>query len=183
MTENILPSVNVRVHLSRGLQSSSALVQHCAALALAKCLSKYGEVLQVLRNAEGSLEEDEEGQWAIRRQELEREISRRVPEFQVIVAFAQQTSNMTHTASDQTGAQVKAALLAESAQRLLWLYHQWLPSLVAEARFDVGKLLQSVQVVGPDADITMDRWTNIRQLHVLRLLKESDQFSLVGKTG
>ena len=40
--ENILPSVNTKVHLSRGLQSTAPLVQHCAALALAKALAKLG---------------------------------------------------------------------------------------------------------------------------------------------
>ena len=44
------------------------------------------------------------------------------------------------------------ALLAESAQRLLWLYQRCLPAVVSEARFDVGKLLQTFATQVDDAD-------------------------------
>ena len=173
--------------MSKGLQSPSPLVQHCTALVLAKCLGKYIEVLRVFRDVESFLEEEEDGQWFKRRQDLEREIRRRVPEFQVIIGYSQQK-----VASQQPGdfaLATRLTLLAESAQRLLWLYHHCLPALVAEARFDVGKLLLGFEGTVHDkgtADPHFGFTTGIeivKQLHILRLLKESDQFAWSGKPG
>ncbi|KAJ6512246.1 ribosome 60S biogenesis N-terminal-domain-containing protein [Mycena vitilis] len=181
--ENILPSVNTKAHFSKGLLQSSGLVQHCTALALCKCLTKYGRVSQILQSIEMALEEDSgDGQWAKMRRDLEREVRHRVPEFQVIVAFASaQKEGQGKVAPHLT----KAALLAESAQRLLWMYHSYLPLLVAETRFDVGKLVQNFAdmngIAGSEPDAPA-RLNNVRQLHVLRLLNESDQFVWSGKT-
>ncbi|KAI0695719.1 ribosome 60S biogenesis N-terminal-domain-containing protein [Cytidiella melzeri] len=186
--ENILPTVNIKVHLSRGLQSPSALVQHCTALALGKCLTKYGAVLTCIREIQESLEEDEEdGLWSIRRREVEREASRRVPEFQVIVAFAQQKAIQAPVSVDGEVQQsrhtvTKAALLSESAQRLLWLYHRYIPQLAAEAHFDVTRVLSSIQEGASDHGPTTSL-VFLRQLHTLRLLNESEEFSIMGKTG
>jgi nucleolar pre-ribosomal-associated protein 1 len=183
--------------MSKGLQSTSSLVQHCTAVALAKCLAKYAEVIRIFHNVQNALEEDEEdGQWCKRRKELEREVRRRVPDFQVVVGFSQQKliDNAAQQGSNfPSSGQMnltKGALLSESSQRLLWLYHQCLPSLVSEARFDVGKLLLSF--TGNDADETerstaarsdaVARFRTVRELHVLRLLKESDQFLWSGKS-
>ena len=178
--ENILPSVNTKAHFSRGILSTSPLVQHCTAIALAKCLLKYSEVLKVMHKIEGELEEGESnGQWKKRRNELELEARRRVPDFQVIISFSQK-------AGEDAPSKVRMAMLAESSTRLLWLYHLCFPSLVAEVRFDVGKLLQSLF----DDEIGMDDvmgqtsgLDTLRRLHVLRLLKESDQFLWFGKSG
>lgn len=185
--ENILPSVNIKSHLSRGLQSPSALVQHCTALALGKCLTKYGAVLKSMREVQQALEEDEgNGLWSVRRSEVEREVLRRVPDFQVVVAFAQQKPAQVPMAVDgevqDTTAFTKAALLSESAQRLLWLYHRYLPQLVAEARFDVTRLLAGIHEGILDSDATVGLVT-LRQLHTLRLLNESEEFSIMGKAG
>ncbi|KAI0092903.1 ribosome 60S biogenesis N-terminal-domain-containing protein [Irpex rosettiformis] len=184
--ENILPSVNIKVHLSRGLQSSSTLVQHCAALALGKCLTKFGSVLKSMQEVQNALEEDEDGLWSVRRREVEREVLRRVPDFQVIVAFAQQKHAQIPMDVDgkaqDTGAITKAALLSESAQRLLWLYHRYLPQLAAEARFDVTRLLASIHEGVSDDEATTGLVT-LRQLHTLRLLNESEEFSIMGKAG
>ncbi|KAL4250925.1 Nucleolar pre-ribosomal-associated protein 1 [Abortiporus biennis] len=177
IVDNILPSSSIKVHLTRGLQSSSALVQHCTALALIKCLIKYNSVLKLFGTIEESLEEDDQGLWTKRRMEVEREIRRRAPELQVVVAFAQQKSQVNSA---------KAALLAECAQRLLWLYHLCLPTVVSEARFDVGKLLQAIQRTSDPIHSIHDNVAGLdrlRQLHVLRLLRTSDQFSWSGKTG
>jgi nucleolar pre-ribosomal-associated protein 1 len=178
--ENILPSVNTKAHFSRGILSTSPLVQHCTAIALAKCLLKYSEVLKVVHKIEGELEEGESnGQWKKRRNELELEARRRVPDFQVIISFSQK-------AGEDAPSKVRMAMLAESSTRLLWLYHMCFPSLVAEVRFDVGKLLQSSfdNKIGTD-DITgqTSGLDTLRRLHVLRLLKESDQFLWFGKSG
>ncbi|KAH9180077.1 ribosome 60S biogenesis N-terminal-domain-containing protein [Lactarius sanguifluus] len=191
--ENVFPSVNTKAHFSRGLLLASPLVQHCTALALGKCLSKYSELLRVMRKVESVLEEDEHsGQWKKRRHELEREARRRVPDFQVVIAFSQKAGeqvDIQSTSSDVAARntppnKVRAAMLAESSTRLLWLYHLCFPSVVAEARFDVGKTLQNSfgevgadSVVGPTSGLD-----TLRRLHVLRLLKESDQFLWTGKT-
>lgn len=179
--------------MSKGLQSSSSLVQHCTALALAKCLGKYVNVIRAFQHVQKVLEEDEEdGQWSKRRREVEREVRRRVPEFQVIVGFSQQKPvETTVQATDIPPTNsMKLTLISESAQRLLWLYHRCLPSLVAEARFDVGKLLhvslrrtaRSINDLPEEhLDVAIGLHT-VRELHVLRLLKESDQFSWSGKS-
>ena len=183
--ENVLPTSSVKTNLTKGLQSTSPLVQHCTALALAKCLKKLDLVLQAFRSAEEALEEGEEdGQWSRRRKEIEREARRRVPDLQVVLAFSQQASAITPTTVEQ---RTRFALLAEVAQRLLWLYQAYLPDLVAEARFDVGKALQHFTEDGEAAadhgDDSIHRLHTLRRLHVLAFLRESDQFTLFGKQG
>lgn len=192
--ENILPSVGTKNNFSKGLQSPAGLVQHCSALALSRCLVKYQLVDAQFRRVSEALQESEtEGQWARRRRELEREVRRSVPDFQVVVAFSQQ--KQPASAQNEVN-DTKAALLAESAQRLLWLYHRCLPAVVAEARFDVGKLLQTFVVkdkdgTGPgsdesetdDASDAASRLYRAQQLHVLSLLQDSDQFFWTGKIG
>ena len=190
--ENVLPSVNTKLNFSKGLQSTSPLVQHCSALALTKCLTKYDRILQAFRDIAIALEEnEEEGQWFKRIKDLEKEVRRRVPEFQVVVAYSQHAlghdiATPANTQSMGTSNTTKAALLSESAQRLLWMYHHCLPALVAEARFDVGKLLQGFTEVASDEDgeettEAGKRLDRVRRLHVLRLLKESDYFAWTGK--
>ncbi|KAG5640903.1 hypothetical protein DXG03_006683 [Asterophora parasitica] len=190
--ENILPSVNTKAHFSKGLQSPSGLVQHCAAIALAKCLAKYEQTISVFRTIEHTLEENEaDGQWCKRRRDIEREARRRVPEFQVIVAFSQQKFDAVPTAPGAPTTPpnpTRGALLAESAQRLLWMYQRCLPLVVAEARFDVGKLLQAFSTEvetakSPESSDSAKRLHVVKQLHVLRLLKDSDQFGWSGKMG
>ena len=185
IVENILPLANIKTHLSRGLQHSSALVQHCTALALCKCLTKFGEVVQALTEVRQILQEDDSGLWSLRLQEVEKEVTRRVPEFQVVVAFTQQKS-ITHNETKTGGTEAarnstKLALLTESAQRLLWLYHRHLPQVVAEARFDATKLLLSVHNTGTGDFVGgIER---LCQLHTLRLLNENEDVSILGKTG
>jgi nucleolar pre-ribosomal-associated protein 1 len=192
--ENVLPSANAKTHFSRGLLSASPLVQHCTALALGKCLSKYSDLIRIVRKVESVLEEDESsGQWKKRRHELEREARRRIPDFQVVIAFSQKAGDhvdVQSTSSDVAARnimpnKVRAAMLAESSTRLLWLYHLCFPSVVAEARFDVGKTLQnSFGEVGVDSVVSPSSGLDtLRRLHILRLLKESDQFVWTGKSG
>ncbi|OBZ71823.1 Uncharacterized protein C14G10.02 [Grifola frondosa] len=191
--DNILPSMNIKIHLSRGLQSPSPLVQHCTALALVKSLLKYEAVMRAFDQVEKALEEDEDGQWSKRRREVVREVRKRVPDFQVIVGFSQKLNELAHStlggaAAPNVPVQAanpgRTALLLESAHRLLWLYHLLLPSVVAEARFDAGKLLQGLDDISSPTDIakTTAGLDALRQLHVLRLLKDSEQFTWSGKT-
>ncbi|THV01983.1 hypothetical protein K435DRAFT_717738 [Dendrothele bispora CBS 962.96] len=179
--ENILPSVNTKNHFSKGLQSNNGLVMHCTALALSKCLLKYQHVRQLFREIAESLQETEQdGQWRKRLKDLEREVRRRVPDFQVVLAFL-------HHAEE--GA--KNALLGESAHRLLWLYHSCLPEMVAGTKFDVGKLLSSVETANDGARmregnseswLPSDKLHDVKQLHILKLLGASDQFSWSAKS-
>jgi nucleolar pre-ribosomal-associated protein 1 len=185
--ENILPSVNIKKNLSKGLQSSCGLVQHCTALALSKCLVKFQLVMKKIRQIALVLEEEDDGQWSRRCMEVEAEVRKRVPDFMVVVAFGQQTQQgPTKTSPTQINNQSKKALLAESAQRLLWLYQHCLPAVVSEARFDVGKLLQTFASNPKESEHDTDtarRLHRVQQLHVLSILRDSDQFSWTTKSG
>ncbi|KAF9445509.1 hypothetical protein P691DRAFT_805556 [Macrolepiota fuliginosa MF-IS2] len=193
---NILPSdISPKNIFTKGLLSPSGLVQHCTALVLAKCLVKYAKVLEVFRVVEDALEagDTEEGLWGKRRREVEKELRKRVPEFQVVVGFSQQKSVLPPaqvTATQQAANPVKNALVQESAQRLLFLYHKYLHEVVAEARFDVGKALSSFTSAGGigeeervgEAPDPTKKFLLVQQLHVLRTLKESDQFVWMNKS-
>ncbi|KAI0301899.1 transcriptional repressor TCF25-domain-containing protein [Multifurca ochricompacta] len=171
--ENVFPSVNTKAHFSRGLQSTSPLVQHCTALALAKSLSKYSEVLRIMRKVEGVLEEDENsGQWRKRRIELEHEARRRVPDFQVVIAFSQKAGDAVQSLPKDADAgttpisKMRATMLAESSTRFWKLLQN---------SFEV---VGTGSVIGPTSGLD-----TLRRLHVLRLLKESDQFLWSSKSG
>jgi nucleolar pre-ribosomal-associated protein 1 len=184
LLENVLPSVGTKVHISKGLQSPSPMVQHACALALSRCLYKLDDVIKCFRAVEMANEETEEtGRWTSRRRELELEARRRVPDFQVILAFVQQyqkTADVNHA---------KVVLLAELGQRLLWLYHALLPALVSENRFDPSKLLQQF---AEDAEPTSSSSSDVaiaktglhalRRIHALRLLAEADPIALSAKS-
>ncbi|KAJ3506576.1 hypothetical protein NLJ89_g6794 [Agrocybe chaxingu] len=199
--ENVLPSVGTKHNFSKGLQSPSKLVQHCTALALARCLLKYKKVKEAWDQVRTALGEDDgpasEGLWTKRWKEVEREVRRRVPEVQVVLSFqfaAQQgMKDGKEAATDET----QNALLVESSQRVLWLYHRCLPALVMEARFEVGKLLGTFTKSRSTKDNHVDdqetdreieespaaRLYRVQQLHVLRLLRDSEQFVWSGKVG
>ncbi|KAI6044064.1 ribosome 60S biogenesis N-terminal-domain-containing protein [Pisolithus marmoratus] len=188
---NILP-VGTKVYFTKGLQTGTAgLVQHCTALTLAKCLRKLAEVVCVFKKIITALEEEEEaGQWSQRRKEVEKEARKRVPEFQVVVAFSQQ-----HMTSPDAQTTSKHTLLSEISQRLLWLYQECLPDVVAEARFEVGKLVLTLAEGSlmplpedgknsiKDQVQSLSPLQKVKQLHVLRLLNTSDQFTWSGKIG
>jgi nucleolar pre-ribosomal-associated protein 1 len=97
---NILPSIWSKTLITKGLQSTSPLVQRATALCLAQALEKYELVLRALRQVEDVLEEEEgEGRWKTRRQEVEREIRKKVPNFEVIIAFSQVKSTVDSSMS------------------------------------------------------------------------------------
>lgn len=103
-----------------------------------------------------------------------------MPEFQVIVALSQAKQKVKNDVRDQ--------LLSEASLRLMWLYHRLLPDLVAEARFEVGKLLlgfvrKEAEQDGDGGTQSPKSFDALAQLHVLRLLKESDQFIWSAKLG
>ncbi|KAF6749443.1 hypothetical protein DFP72DRAFT_1173580 [Ephemerocybe angulata] len=134
-----------------GSGAGGNLVQHTTALGLIRCLDKLRKVREAMEGVLRALGEGEglsaeyteeeaggagfggvkEGLWAKRAKEVVKEIRRRVPEFQVV-----------------EGEQIKRALMAECAMRLLWMYQEALPEVVDEARFDVGKVLIGFDVAG-----------------------------------
>ncbi|KIJ58797.1 hypothetical protein HYDPIDRAFT_33810 [Hydnomerulius pinastri MD-312] len=152
---NVLPLVGTKAHFSKGLQAGSAgLVQHCMALVLVKCLRKLAEVVRPFKMVEAALEEEED------------EGHRRV--------FA---------------AKFERGKLSERDQECL-------PDMVAEARFEVGKLFlnlaegslaslsgehPAVSDGGRDHDQRSSPLQSVKQLHVLRLLSGSDQFTWARK--
>ena len=153
---------------------------------------KLHNVITTFRETAQTLREDEvTGQWLKRSLDLESEVEKRVPDFMVIISMVQQKHLVPMEQSN-----AKTALLMESALRLLWLYHKSFPRLMAEVKFDVGKLLLSV--VEPTIEATKDDHLDtdklvireqqtgfdiVCQLHVLRLLRESEQFVWLNRTG
>ncbi len=94
-------------------------------------------------------------------------------------------------------------MLNEAALRMVWLYFSNLPDVVAEVRFDTGKLLErftaleradraeggeeDMDVDNTDVDNTQrrgpDYFWKLRLLHVLRLLAADPHFSWSVKSG
>ena len=93
------------------------------------------------------------------------------------------------------------ALLSKISQMLLWLYQECLPDVVAEARFEIGKLILNL-VEGSLAPLSDDHGAgatatgqedqpmeastalqSAKHSHILRLLSGSDQFAWAGKVG
>lgn len=188
--ENIMPSIFSKEYISKGLLSyKEPLVVHCTALALTKILTKFQVVRNTFMEVEGVLEENvETGQWWRRRQEFEKHVRQRIPDFQVIIALSQKYSwqSQSGPASEEsaTGSQSKAqqTVLSEAALRLIQLYHRLLPEVVGDTRFDSGKLLS--QVWSPVSEAPDATGLDIlSQLHVLNILKESEQFSWTAKQG
>lgn len=193
IAENVLPSIFPRHYSTNGLQSRHPLVQQTTAITLSRCLSKLRAVLDLFRKVSTELEESDVGLWTTRRKELEREMRQRVPDVTTVVDFAMNASKLSETATVEEAAQ--AAVLTESALRLLSLYQATLPGLIAEeARFDVGKLLLPSNGKGKGKEEqTEDGWgfaksslegvAALSQLHVLRLLGEGGDFAWGSKAG
>lgn len=196
---NILPSLWSKTLITKGLQNTSPLVQRATALCLAQALEKYELVVLAFQEVEDALEEDVgEGRWKTRRQEIEKEMKKRVPNFEVIIAFSQIKSSIDSTTSQwgttefaESDKILKNSILLECALRLMWLYHRSLPDLPAEARYDVGKLILSgagrrlVESLTKSSAVSSDSGKDVSniagfdllsQLHVLKLLQHSDQF-------
>jgi hypothetical protein len=89
----------------------------------------------VFRMVETGFEEhDEDGQWGRQRREVEKEARPRVPEFS--------SRHRTFSAVFSFFKHDQARFIEqERAQRLLWLYQECLPYVIAEARLEVGKLI------------------------------------------
>ncbi|KZS90936.1 hypothetical protein SISNIDRAFT_487949 [Sistotremastrum niveocremeum HHB9708] len=101
------------------------------------------------------------------------------------------TDKNTTAEKGSKGDTTRSLLLSEAALRVIWLYHVHLPDLVSEVKFDAGKLLGTL-VMRSDSDPhshsipTQEERAGldmIRQLHVLRILKESQSFTWSNKLG
>lgn len=174
------------MHITKGLQSISSLVQHSTALCLARVLEKFERVLQALKRVETTLLEDSGvGQWHLRIDELEKEVKKRVPNFEVVVAFSQQKSGVAWAPEHSKQYGTRRGMVSEIGLKLMWLYHQSLPSIPAEARYDIGKLLfspagQQLIAGGGDAENLPSQapgLATLSQLHLLRLFRHSGQFA------
>ncbi|EJT99629.1 hypothetical protein DACRYDRAFT_95959 [Dacryopinax primogenitus] len=179
---NAFPSLLNRTHLTKGLQAKQGLVQLLTAQTLTRCFEKLERTCsEMLKIAEVLGETPDEGQWRTRRMELQSEARRRVPDFSVIIAFSQQKIE-----GDGEAAEKKRAMLKEVALRLLWCYQRSLPDLVAEFRFDAGKLFtprycESFQGVPSEDQEHINQLSELCQLHALRLLRTSEQFNWSAK--
>jgi nucleolar pre-ribosomal-associated protein 1 len=150
IVESVLPAPLTKQHLTKGLSHADGLVQYMTALTLARGLQKLDVVQQLFREIEAEVgnkpSTSAENPWATIRRELELDCRRRVPEVQVIIAFAQKAATLppAEPETDEDNALVaKSTMLTEVALRLFGLYHRTLPSLASEVRFDVGRLLVS----------------------------------------
>jgi nucleolar pre-ribosomal-associated protein 1 len=153
---------------------------------LTRVLEKFERVLQALRRVETALLEDSGvGQWHLRIDDLEREVKRRVPNFEVIVAFSQQKSGVAWAPEHSKEYSARRSMISEIGLKLMWLYHRSLPSIPAEARYDIGKLLfspagQQLIAGGGDAERPPPQAPGLAilsQFHLLRLFHHSGQFA------
>ncbi|KAF9263035.1 hypothetical protein L218DRAFT_1077444 [Marasmius fiardii PR-910] len=168
------------------------LVHLYTAQALCTCLMKYVQVRDAFRRIADALDEttlsdsflpvstgeivdvEEElqgrqGQWRKCLLDLEREVRKRVPEFGVVVSFVSRI--------ETESSEMKSAVLSEVAHRLLWLYHDALPGVMGEVKYDFGRLLSSVNVSEGEEEVqAVGRLGMLKQVHILRLLSENEAF-------
>ncbi|KZT52357.1 hypothetical protein CALCODRAFT_92465 [Calocera cornea HHB12733] len=179
---NTFPSLLNRAHLTKGLQAKQGMVQLFTAQTLARCFEKFERVRTQMRAIEDELgERTNDGQWRSRRLELQSEARRRVPDFSVIIAFSQQKIE-----GEGGSLTKKRTMLREVAVRLLWCYQSSLPDLMVESRFDAGRLFSPGKEASPSDDEVgeneeMNELDSLGQLHVLRLLRGSEQFNWSAK--
>lgn len=148
--ESILPSPLTKAHLTKGLQHADGLVRHMTALTLARALQKLETVQELLLKVEAEAEKEPSGSgenvWARYRRELELEARRRAPEVVIVIGFAQKAAQIAPAepeTDEEKSLHAKSSLLTESALRLFGLYYRTMPSIAAEAKFDIGRLLVS----------------------------------------
>ncbi|KAH7334663.1 ribosome 60S biogenesis N-terminal-domain-containing protein [Rhizoctonia solani] len=182
--ENILPSVLTRAWLTKGLlakpapsgeqssipASTGTLVQHTTIRLITQCLLKLSNVLEAFPPG-----------WAERAAEVVDAVRKRVPELGVVVGITQEATKALQKSGGSTmdnEVEARELLLAEGTLRLMWLYARVLPGTMAETRFDVGKLLQETKIEESEEGQASGAG-GLRvmcQIHMLRLLGESDQF-------
>ena len=150
MIESILPSPLTKTHMTKGLSHADHLVQLVTAQTLARCLQKLAQTQALLRTIEAEVSRQpgssDENPWSVAIRQLEHEARRRVPELMVVIAFAQKSAILGQVAEDEEVDEAlasKSAMLTEAALRLFGLYHQAIPAITRDTKFDVGRLLVS----------------------------------------
>ncbi|ELU36766.1 hypothetical protein AG1IA_09204 [Rhizoctonia solani AG-1 IA] len=184
IVESVIPNLLTRAWLTKGLlakpapsgepntvrASTGTLVQHTTIRLITQCLLKLSNVLEAFPPG-----------WNERAAEVVDAVRKRVPELGVVVGITQEASKALQKNEDATmdnEVEARELLLAEGSLRLMWLYARVLPGTMAETRFDVGKLLQETEVKETE-DGETSGIVGLRvmcQIHMLRLLGESDQF-------
>ncbi|KAG0220462.1 ribosome 60S biogenesis N-terminal-domain-containing protein [Mortierella sp. GBAus27b] len=164
--ENILPGPANRSILSRGLQHSSMLVRYFTVVELAAAFQKTEQVIAVMQNAVKALANDDEvsvinnsmdldgtptgakaaeppaQQWAATITLLLAELRRRVPDIQIVISLHNgiQSTIVTNVGEEE---RTRLDLFNNGVLRLIKYYQQFLPQVVMESKFDVGKLIPS----------------------------------------
>nr|XP_019014593.1 uncharacterized protein I206_00676 [Kwoniella pini CBS 10737]OCF53374.1 hypothetical protein I206_00676 [Kwoniella pini CBS 10737] len=193
--ESILPSPLTKSHIMKGLQHTDGLVQHVTAITLARGLQKLSLVQDLLLTIEKEVEAtpstSQENPWIRARKDLEMEARKRIPELSVIIAFAQKAATMAPP-EPETDAELalasKSAMLTEIALRIFGLCNKTIPSLAAEMKFDVGRLLVSASSASAERRARRDAregsvisFEALSQLHVLQLLGEVKDWNWMNK--
>ncbi|KAK3825715.1 MAG: ribosome 60S biogenesis N-terminal-domain-containing protein, partial [Benniella sp.] len=166
MIENILPGPVNRTILSKGLQHSSILVRYFTVVELAAAFQKTEQVIAVMQSAVKALADDEEipivndsmdlddtptdtkaadppaQKWAAAITLLLAELRRRVPDLQIIISLHNgiQSTALTDTNEEE---RTRHHLFNNGILRLIKYYQRFLPQVVSESKFDVGKLIPS----------------------------------------
>ena len=150
MIESILPSPLTKTHMTKGMSHADHLVQLVTAQTLARCLQKLAQTQALLRTIEAEVSRQpgssDENPWSVAIRQLEHEARRRVPELMVVIAFAQKSAILGQVAEDEEVDEAlasKSAMLTEAALRLFGLYHQAIPAITRDTKFDLGRLLVS----------------------------------------
>ncbi|KAG9026256.1 hypothetical protein FRB95_009056 [Tulasnella sp. JGI-2019a] len=192
IVSSIIPSTLLSSHLTRGLKSTSQMVRLLTANMVSKSLQKYGMVIEVMDEAHITLEEDAlSGAWAAGQREVASLVSQQVPAFATVVEMLQDSSRKSKTSSKgpdkEQGAPLTSPatsrqhrLLSEAVTRLMWLYHRYLPEVVAESAQRVRLALTPFRDGEVDGSKPL---AVLNQLHSFRLLGELDHVSLSIKTG
>jgi nucleolar pre-ribosomal-associated protein 1 len=181
----IFPTTLTKLHITKGLQSPSRLVRHLTGSALARILQKLREAVNSFTRISSILGEEADGRWSALKQDVVKEVVKRLPDFQVIIALVQGDHGvrLTGTATETFDASNYHAMAQEVALRIMWLYGQCLPDITEESRFDVGKLLLSVTGDEQASLVAGSNLKGLSQLHVLRLLEINSHFSWSTKLG
>ncbi|KAG0343372.1 hypothetical protein BG004_005354, partial [Podila humilis] len=195
--ENILPTPANRTILSKGLLHSSMLVRYFTIVELAAAFQKTEQVVTVMKLAVRTLTTDaddvlavDEGmeideptittakqsdpsaqQWSNAISLLLAELRRRVPDINTVINLHNgiQPQNLAEKEEEE---RARLNLFNNGVLRLIKYYQQFLPQVVSESKFDVGKLI-------PSDFSTLQAGTLI---HLLELLLELNDFRWSNKS-
>ncbi|TPX36788.1 hypothetical protein SeMB42_g07051 [Synchytrium endobioticum] len=141
---NILPPPFSRTFISRGLQHAISVVRYTTAAVLALSLHKLGAIQDMARK---SAELGSPTLWKDWMNAIHDEIRTRIPDFQTVIKMHHEATCNLPVKVDALG-DVSIDAEEEASKRLLCIslklfreYGNQLPGVVAESRFDYGKLV------------------------------------------